>query len=54
MGEGYHSYGALFSLAQSPVDAQVLWAGADDGPIHVSRDGGRTWDRIDGSLLAGT
>jgi len=54
VGERYYSYGALFSLAQSPVDAAVLWAGADDGPIHVSRDSGKTWTRVDGSLPAGT
>jgi photosystem II stability/assembly factor-like uncharacterized protein len=54
VGEGQHSYGALFSLAQSPVDAAVLWAGADDGPIHVSRDGGQRWTRVDGALPAGS
>jgi hypothetical protein len=54
VGEGYHSYGALFSLAQSPLDPAVLWAGADDGPIHVSRDGGKKWTRVDDSLPAGS
>ena len=54
VGAGYYSYGALFSLAQSPLDPAVLWAGADDGPIHVTRDGGQHWTRIDGSLPAGT
>jgi photosystem II stability/assembly factor-like uncharacterized protein len=54
VGERYYSYGALFSLAQSPVDAAVLWAGADDGPIHVSRDSGTTWARVDGTLPPGT
>jgi photosystem II stability/assembly factor-like uncharacterized protein len=54
VGEGYYSYGALFSLAQSPIDPSVLWAGADDGPIHVSRDAGQRWSRVDGSLPAGT
>jgi photosystem II stability/assembly factor-like uncharacterized protein len=54
VGEGHHSYGALFSLAQSPVDAAVLWAGADDGPIHVSRDSGQHWTRVDTALPAGT
>jgi photosystem II stability/assembly factor-like uncharacterized protein len=53
VGEGYHSYGALFSLAQSPADANVLWAGADDGWIHVSRDRGKTWVRVDGNMAAG-
>ena len=51
--EGYHSYGALRSLAQSPVDHDVLWAGADDGPIHVSRDHGATWTQVDAHLPAG-
>ncbi len=49
----YHSYGALFSIAQSPVDTDVLWAGADDGPIHVSRDRGRSWTRVDAGLPTG-
>ncbi len=47
-------YGALFSLAQSPVDPSVIWAGADDGPIYVSRDGGQHWRRVDGRLPAGS
>jgi len=54
VGERYYSYGALFSLAQSPVDPTVLWAGADDGPIHVSRDDGATWARVDERLPQGS
>lgn len=54
VGEGYHSYGALFSIAQSPVDHDVLWTGADDGPIHVSTDGGETWSRVDRNLPPGS
>ena len=53
VGEGYHSYGALFSLAQSPVAHTVLWAGSDDGFIHVSRDSGTRWARVDTNLPAG-
>ena len=53
VGEGYHSYGALFSLAQSTVDPDVLWAGADDGWIHISRDRGKQWTRIDQNIGAG-
>ncbi|MHB8734425.1 MAG: VPS10 domain-containing protein [Terriglobales bacterium] len=56
--DGYHSYGALFSLAQSPADGNVLWAGADDGPLHVTRDlnqpGGPHWTRVDGNFPPGT
>lgn len=53
VGEGYHSYGALFSLAQSTTDPNVLWAGADDGWIHVSRDRGKQWTRVDQNIGAG-
>ena len=51
--EGYHSYGALFSIAESPLDANVLWAGADDGPLHVTRDRGKTWTEVSANLPAG-
>jgi photosystem II stability/assembly factor-like uncharacterized protein len=53
VGEGYHSYGALFSLAQSTADPNVLWAGADDGWIHVSRDRGKQWARVDQNIGPG-
>ncbi len=37
-------YGTVFAFAESKVQAGVLWAGSDDGLIHVSKDGGETWD----------
>ena len=39
-------YGTVFTLAPSPKDRQVLWAGSDDGLIHVTRDGGTTWTNV--------
>ena len=33
----------ILSFEESPKTAGVLWAGSDDGLVHVSRDGGRTW-----------
>ncbi len=39
-------YGTVFTLAESPKDKNVLWAGSDDGRIHVTRDGGRSWKEI--------
>jgi photosystem II stability/assembly factor-like uncharacterized protein len=53
VGEGYHAYGTVFSLAQSAVDPNILWAGSDDGWIHVSRDAGKHWTRVDTNLPAG-
>ena len=35
--------GVIYSLAPSPKDANLIWAGTDDGLIHVTRDGGKNW-----------
>jgi photosystem II stability/assembly factor-like uncharacterized protein len=35
--------GVVYTLAPSPVDGLTLWAGTDDGLIHVTSDGGKTW-----------
>jgi hypothetical protein len=39
-------YGTVFTLAPSPRDAQVMWAGSDDGLVHVTRDGGASWTNV--------
>jgi len=39
-------YNTIFSFIESPVEPGVLWAGADDGLIHVSRDNGDTWTDV--------
>ncbi len=39
-------YNLVFSFAESPRDKNVLWAGNDDGLIHISRDYGKTWSDI--------
>ena len=36
----------LFAIAESPVQAGVIWAGSNDGLIHVTRDGGKTWTNV--------
>jgi photosystem II stability/assembly factor-like uncharacterized protein len=40
----------LFALAESPVQAGVMWAGSNDGLVHVTRDGGTTWVNVSGGL----
>jgi photosystem II stability/assembly factor-like uncharacterized protein len=50
MRDGYHSYGTLFSVAESHFSAEVLWAGADDGPIWVTEDLGGHWRQVDGNI----
>jgi len=36
-------YNTVFTVAPSPRDSQLIWAGTDDGLVQVTRDGGRTW-----------
>ena len=43
---GAEYYGTVFALAESPRSKGLLWAGSDDGLIHVSRDGGKTWKNV--------
>jgi len=39
-------YNTIFTFAESPVQEGVLWTGADDGLIHVSRDNGENWTEV--------
>jgi photosystem II stability/assembly factor-like uncharacterized protein len=41
-------FGTVTSLAESPLDENLLYAGTDDGLIQISEDGGASWRRIDG------
>ena len=39
-------YDTIFTMMESPVKAGVIWAGSDDGLVHVTRDGGGRWDNV--------
>ena len=43
---GAETYDTLLSLTISPVDPKVMWAGSDDGLVHVTKDGGKTWSNV--------
>ncbi|MBI4538380.1 MAG: glycosyl hydrolase [Gemmatimonadetes bacterium] len=45
-GSGVEIYNTVFALVVSPHSPETLWAGTDDGRIHVTRDGGRTWTEL--------
>ena len=36
----------IYTVAPSPLDRNVIWAGTDDGLIHVTRDGGTHWTNV--------
>jgi photosystem II stability/assembly factor-like uncharacterized protein len=38
--------GVIYSIAPSPKDANLIWAGTDDGVIQVTRDGGKNWQNV--------
>ncbi len=39
-------YGTVFAFEESPHRAGLLWAGSDDGLVHVSQDDGKTWQNV--------
>ena len=43
---GAENYGTVITIAESPHDADVVWAGTDDGNVQVTRDGGGTWTDV--------
>lgn len=43
---GAEYYCTIFALAESPLAPGQLWAGTDDGRLHLTRDGGRSWTEI--------
>jgi photosystem II stability/assembly factor-like uncharacterized protein len=38
--------GVLYAVAPSPLDVNRIWAGTDDGLLHVTSDGGKTWKNV--------
>jgi photosystem II stability/assembly factor-like uncharacterized protein len=44
--DGVVHWGTATTIAQSPLKAEVLWFGADDGNLHVTQDMGKTWTKL--------
>ena len=43
---GPEVYAVIFALGPGKKNTNVLWAGSDDGLVHVTRDGGKTWTNV--------
>jgi len=43
---GAEYYNTLFYIVESPHEAGTIWAGADDGFLHITRDGGENWQNV--------
>ena len=39
-------YGVVFTIAPSPLNRDLIWAGSDTGLIHVTRNGGKDWRNV--------
>ena len=39
-------YGVVFTIAPSPLNRDLIWAGSDTGLIHLTRDGGKNWKDV--------
>lgn len=43
---GAESYDTIMSITLAPTDSKVIWVGSDDGLVHVTRDGGKSWTNV--------
>jgi photosystem II stability/assembly factor-like uncharacterized protein len=39
-------FGVVYTISPSPLDAKTVWAGTDDGLIHVTHDDGKSWQDV--------
>lgn len=53
VGSDAETYGTVVSLAESPMAEGMLWAGTDDGLIHVTTDGGESWNDVTPDVVDG-
>ena len=43
---GVEYYGTIFAAAESPINEGVLWVGSDDGLVHITKNGGDSWQNV--------
>lgn len=43
---GAEFYANIFAIAESEIEEGVIWTGSDDGLIHITRNGGKTWENV--------
>ena len=47
---GVETYGTVFAIAESPKQKGLIWAGSDDGLVHVTTDEGRNWKNVTAAM----
>ena len=47
---GVEYAGVVFGISESPIEPGLIWAGTNDGLLHVTRDNGGTWTNVTGNM----
>ena len=47
---GIHMGCSIFAIAESPLEEGLIWAGTNDGLLHVTKDGGDNWTNVTGNI----
>jgi photosystem II stability/assembly factor-like uncharacterized protein len=47
---GAENHCTIFTITESPLDENVIWAGTDDGNVQVTKDGGKTWTNVTSNI----
>jgi len=47
---GVEYAGVVFAIAESPLEKGLIWAGTNDGLLHVTRDGGASWTNVTANM----
>lgn len=47
---GAENHTTIFTIAESPLDQNILWVGTDDGNVQITRDGGKSWVNVTPNL----
>ncbi|MDH5598366.1 MAG: hypothetical protein OEY34_04550, partial [Cyclobacteriaceae bacterium] len=50
-GTGNIQYCTITSFDQSPIDKNVIWVGTDDGNVQLTKDGGKTWTKLNDQIV---
>jgi hypothetical protein len=43
---GEEFYSTIYAVQESPLEKGLIWVGANDGPVHITRDNGKTWKEV--------
>lgn len=47
---GAENHCTLFTIAESPLNKDIIWAGADDGNVQITQDGGKSWKNVTANI----